>query len=64
MSSGSQKKPAETEQHAYRGDHSGNQGQVDTRGSNQIRFIEHGVIRPDELFSLAAFKHRLGLSDS
>ena len=25
---------------------------------------EHGVVRPDELFTLEAFKHRLGITNS
>ena len=49
----------------YRGDHAGSQGQVDARGHIVIPVIEQqGVVRPDELFTLEAFKHRLGITDS
>lgn len=50
---------------AYRDDHAGSQGQVDARGYVVTPVLEqHGVVRPDELYTLEEFKHRLGISSS
>jgi hypothetical protein len=50
---------------ASRDDRPGSQGQVDARGIIVTPVLEEqGVVRPEELYTLQEFKHRLGISDS
>lgn len=61
----SRKQTARKSQQAYRDDHAGSHGQVDARGYIVTPVIEeHGVVRPDEIYTLEEFKHRLGISNS
>lgn len=65
MPANSKRRSAKSAQVGYRGDHPGSQGQLDDRGYRVIPVIEqHGVVRPDELYTLEGFKQRLGISNS